>query len=144
MTKYLICFLFSAILAAKVWSWTPVVSQMHNRDTISESEVRSIFTFTTKEWSESNSKMPIVVILFDYDTPAFKDFSINVLGLDPELYRKIIDMRVQDGSIAEPIRVKYEAEMRVKVAENIYAIGYLNEMMYLNSPYGIRFLKVVR
>lgn len=118
------------------------MSNQSLRDKITRAEVKSIFLFKQKEWKDAGGNHPITVVIYNPDSAKFKEFAESFLDMDADEYKQLIEEGVASGEIKEPIKVTYDVQMRVKVSQNIYAIGYLNKGLYFNTPFGLKFLKV--
>ena len=143
MLRLVFISLIATFLSIDAMAWTPIVSEMSSRESISKAEVKSIFTFVTRQWLEPNGRRSIVVVIYDTNTSKFNEFSRDILGMNPDVYREYIESRVANGDIPDPIRVIFDAQMRVTVSRNMYAIGYLNEGLYMHTPFGVKYLKIV-
>lgn len=131
-----------AMVSVVVFAWSPAVSVFNPKDKVTKQEVKSIFNFVTTRWDSDYQNKPIVLILYEYDTPQFWDFSKFTLAIPPQIYEDFIKGQVNSGHAAPPIRVRYDSEMKAAVSKYKYSIGYLNDRLYVNAPEGIKYIEI--
>lgn len=102
-------------------------SQMNS---ISVSNLRSIFAMRSRHWSKDVS---VEVFVLPDDHPTHISFAKSILRTFPYNLRRIWDRRVYSGTGQLPNVVQSEEEMLEKINSTPNAIGYITKDYYQDS-----------
>ena len=91
---------------------------------ISSSELRSIFSMRRRTWQDGTT---IHVFVLSDKHPVHKAFCKNRLGIFPHRLRKTWDRLVFTGTGQAPVEVDSLEEMRTRILNTPGAIGYIKE-----------------
>lgn len=99
-----------------------IVSSDSSINTLSKTDLRSIFGMRKRTWPQGDV---IKVFVLEDDDPVHATFSKQVLHTFPFNLRRIWDRQVYSGTGQSPFVVTTEKEMLDKISSNANAIGYI-------------------
>lgn len=115
----LLCIGLSPALAARA-----VVNVQIPDDEIEDrTDLRAVFTLRKRQW---RSGQPIKVYVLPDQDPVHEDFVKGKLHLFPYQLRQIWNRLVFSGTGVAPVQLENQAQILEAVAEDPYAIGYVN------------------
>lgn len=115
----LLCASFSPAFAARAI----VNSQLPDAEIADRTDLRAVFTLRKRQW---NDGQPIKVYVLSDRNPVHEDFVKGKLHLFPYQLRQIWNRLVFSGTGVAPVQLDSETEILEAVAEDPYAIGYVN------------------
>jgi hypothetical protein len=107
---------------------------------ISHRELESVFKLQTRYVSAYPGHV-VTVVLPPVDSISFKRLASEELYLSPVYYADTLTSQISSGSFP-PIRVDTESQIIIKLINTPYSIGYYNEILVINTKFGLRKLRI--
>ena len=128
--QLLLFFLILPLLPATLYAKQDevVVITHSSMPSLSKRELQLIYTGKLKTWDNGT---PVRAYTFAPNTPAFRQFSLQKLKLQPHQIERQWNRMIFTGTGRAPLKVSSTEEMKQKVINTPGAIGYLPVSAYI-------------